>query len=48
MNDGKCDHKLLKGVLIALVLAVAWCTFVAVVLVLRVPYIGLRRFKRRI
>ena len=33
MTDGMSDHQLLKGVLIALVLAVAWWTFVAVVLV---------------
>ena len=33
MTDGTSDPQLLKGVLIALVLAVAWWTFVAVVLV---------------
>ena len=30
MNDGKNDHQLLKGALIALVLALMWWAFVAV------------------
>ena len=33
MDDRKSDHQLLKGVLIALILALAWWAFVAVVLV---------------
>jgi len=33
MNDRKSDRQLLKGVLIALILALAWWAFVAVVLV---------------
>jgi len=33
MNERKNDHQLLKGVLIALILAVAWWAFVSVVLV---------------